>query len=655
MKTSARWFLLSIYSIWNQMKTTLLAKTILLVLFPTLLFAQTDDPPGPSVLVQPPHESTNNPTGVALQVLVSDPDPDLLSVTFYGRKKPGPEDDFTVIDLPDTQYYTGEVNGGSAEIFYTQTDWIINNMFSEKIAYVIQPGDCVENGDAVEDEWKRADTAMLTIEDPVTTQLIDGIPYAIAVGNHDQSPFGDPDGTTDLFNAYFGSARFAGRAYYGGHYGANNDNSFQFFSAGGMDFIVIALEFDPSANQDVLNWADSLLIANSHRRAIIVSHYIIKTGNPANFGPQGQAIYNQFKDNPNVFLMLGAHVPGEGQRTDIFNGDTIHSLLADYQMRDNGGNGWLRILRFSPQNNTISVKTYSPWLDLWETDADSEFELQYNMNDAGFEVIGTVNDVMPGSTIEMPWPDLDPGTEYQWYVSVNDGSNLTTSQRWSFTTGDHKLDFKVYLQGAFNGINMDNNPAAIPLSQPFNPAPWNYDGLEMVSTIPEDVVDWILVELRDTSSALAAGSDTRVWRKAAFLKTNGDIVASDGSGLLTFPEAVNQKLFALIWHRNHLPVMTANPLINSAGVFQYDFTKNAEAVFAGESGTVNLGGEIWGMAAGDNNSDGIINAEDYIQWKTNAGNAGYLQNDHNMDLQSNNNDKNDYWLINVGKDAMIPN
>ena len=53
--------------------------------------------------------------------------------------------------------------------------------------------------------------------------------------------------------------------------------------------------------------------------------------------------------------------------------------MSDYQGRANGGDGWLRIMEFSPANNQIRVRTYSLSLNQFETDADSEFTLSYDM------------------------------------------------------------------------------------------------------------------------------------------------------------------------------------------------------------------------------------------------------------------------------------
>jgi hypothetical protein len=42
-------------------------------------------------------------------------------------------------------------------------------------------------------------------------------------------------------------------------------------------------------------------------------------------------------------------------------------------------------------------------------------------------------------------------------------------------------------------------------------------------------------------------------------------------------------------------------------------------------------------------------------WNIQAGDEGYLQSDFNMDAQSNNRDKDEYWLPNLGKGTSVPN
>jgi hypothetical protein len=140
-------------------------------------------------------------------------------------------------------------------------------------------------------------------------------------------------------DTHFGLSRFAGRTYFQGGYNSSNRNNYQFFSASGLDFIVINLAYNANTagTQAVMDWADALLKAHPNRRAIVTSHWLIGTGNPAAWGGHGQAVYDNLKDNPNLFLMLCGHIHGEGQRADVFEGRTVHTVLQDYQSRTNGG------------------------------------------------------------------------------------------------------------------------------------------------------------------------------------------------------------------------------------------------------------------------------------------------------------------------------
>ncbi len=166
--------------------------------------------------------------------------------------------DFTIIELPDAQNYTGRLDGGTLEIFKAQTQWIVDNKDSLNIVYIAHVGDSVQRGDnnGNDIEWLNEDAAMSILEDSVSTGLADGIPYGITVGNHDQSPESDADGSTFSYNQFFGVERFLGRDYYGGHFGSNNGNHFYFFSASGLDFIVVYLEYDRNPDATVLTWAD---------------------------------------------------------------------------------------------------------------------------------------------------------------------------------------------------------------------------------------------------------------------------------------------------------------------------------------------------------------------------------------------------------------
>ncbi len=361
---------------------------------------------------------------------------------YFGRvRTAGNSDKFTIILLPDTQYYTEQPqgnNGANIAMFNAQTEWIVNNRVSKNIVYVGHLGDCVQNGDDPpgsnrEIEWQRTQPAIAMIESPALTGLPQGIPYGICVGNHDQTPNGSATGTTTYYNQYFGSGHFSGRSYYGGHYGSNNDNYYELFTASGIDFLVISLEYDQSAGfatSGVLAWAEGLVQTNSTRKVIVMTHYAINEDKT--FSPLGQSVYNRLKVYPNFCLLVGGHrhtTDGEARRTDVYNGNTVHTMLSDYQGRAGGGNGLLRILEFDPARSNIAVKTYSPYLNTYETDADSQFDLSLNM----LPLIGQVSNVASGSVPCFTWRNLSSGTDYEWDMELYDGQDVTIGPVWKFT------------------------------------------------------------------------------------------------------------------------------------------------------------------------------------------------------------------------------
>lgn len=393
--------------------------------------------------VSPVDEATGLGVTPTLQVAVPNPIAGNLTVTFYGRPLPAAlntNKDFTIAVLPDTQFYSSALHGGTPAMFQAQTDWFVANRAKLNLAFVSHLGDITQNGQNSGNniEWRNATNAMYRLENPITTLLTNGIPYGMGVGNHDQSPIGTGDaGDTTFFNQFFGVDHFIGYDYYGGHYGANNNNSFQLFSAGGMDFIFIHFEYDTTPQGAVLAWADNLLKQYPNHRAIVTSHWIVNTGFNATFSAQGKAIYDTLKNNPNFFMMTCGHIAGEGQRSDVYQGRTVYSILTDYQGRSNGGNGWLRYYTFSPSNNVIRAFTYSPVLNKYETDADSQFTLPYNMNPPGqtnTEFVALATNVVSGSNfVSCIWTGLTNGFSYEWYATVRDeAGNEATTATWRF-------------------------------------------------------------------------------------------------------------------------------------------------------------------------------------------------------------------------------
>jgi hypothetical protein len=225
-------------------------------------------------------------------------------------------------------------------------------------------------------------------------------------------------------------------------------------------------------------------------------------------------------------------------------------------------------------------------------------------------------------------------------------------------THRNNLDIKVWLEGPFNGSEMNTDLTGLadfPLLQPYNLPPWNYNGDESITIIPDNCVDWVLVELRDTTFGSPTSVATTINRQAALLLNDGRIVKPDGSSKLQFDSTLLNQLYVVIRHRNHLGILSAFPLIYDMGVYRYDFTTSYLQVYGGINACKELIPGVWGMIAGDADGSGIIEDTDKtLVWETSAGGFGYLSSDLNLDGQSDNKDKDDYWLPNLGKGTMVP-
>src|SRR6185312_434802 len=176
-------------------------------------------------------------------------------------------DEFTIVALPDTQYYSRDF----PDIFRAQTQWIADHVQDQRIKLVLGLGDIVDDGaDPV--QWGNAESAASIIPS--------GLPYMMAIGNHDYAS-AKPAGRTTAaqgFNAHFGPARYAGTSWYRGSFPAgSNENFYGVVSINGRSYLILVLEFAPRDTS--LAWAVGILKANQDKEAIIVTHEFTFTDN----------------------------------------------------------------------------------------------------------------------------------------------------------------------------------------------------------------------------------------------------------------------------------------------------------------------------------------------------------------------------------------
>jgi hypothetical protein len=74
-------------------------------------------------------------------------------------------------------------------------------------------------------------------------------------------------------------------------------------------------------------------------------------------------------------------------------------------------------MEFDPATNMVSVKTFSPVTNAFETDGDSQFDLSIDLAPTNnFTKLGQLTNVSSGTRPCFTWNDLSPNTEYEWYM-----------------------------------------------------------------------------------------------------------------------------------------------------------------------------------------------------------------------------------------------
>ncbi len=291
---------------------------------------------------------------------------------------PLPVGGFTMVVIPDTQNYNGagckrtktSTDPVTNENLEIQTRWIREHKEEQNIVFVSHVGDIVDYNRP--EEWAVARRHLDTLRGVV--------PFGLTVGNHDMTGQGD----AHLFQENFPAASFHSYPWYLGCYehsretqnvSANNVNSAQVFSAGGMDFIHINLECN--APDDVLAWANDLLAKHASRRGLITTHMDLgildKPKEQAGYihdpkgrmrwvkchgirGNSAEQMWDKlYRKQPNLEIVFSgdqSRVTAMSEKRVGDHGNIVYSLLSDYMSEP-----VLRLYRFLPAENKIHVVT----------------------------------------------------------------------------------------------------------------------------------------------------------------------------------------------------------------------------------------------------------------------------------------------------------
>jgi len=346
----------------------------------------------------------------------------------------------------------------------------------------------------------------------------------------------------------------------------------------------------------------------------------------------------------------------------VVNNGTIMNYSSSYRLT-------LKIAEHVINNGDwINYRTYLNGVDdqliylVAGKEITGQFRFEAEINDPPYQwkhngIDLTIGDFSGVTSDELVW-NVPVSTSYWGYFGC---AGATDTTRNILIRNGIIVDPAVQLQGPYNGTSMNIDLAfqdLIPLEQPFNIPPWNYDGGETVTSIPFNIVDWVLVELRETSGGPeTATAATMVMRRALMLRNDGRVVDPyHQTPELKYDIDLNDDIYLIVWHRNHLGVMSAVPISNGAAPALYDFSESADKAYGGTDALIDLGWGKFGMMGGDADYNQQITQQDRLGfWDPNVGlPCGYEPYDFTLDGQIDNQDKNQTWVKTLGKQTQVP-
>jgi len=268
---------------------------------------------------------------------------------------------------------------------------------------------------------------------------------------------------------------------------------------------------------------------------------------------------------------------------------------------------------------------------------------------------------------DIPQPDFLPNN------SLTNATNTTNNAVSQVSDDVVDVEIYVYLEGPYRSgqgfMRTDLNSArgllpgqeliglgaATPAGQPYSDAPWNFD--EEIENLaftpyPPDVVDWVLVSFRTDKT-----SDTEIAKTAAYLHSGGNITFPNLESIRAI--AAEEAVYIVIEHRNHMGVMSPEPVEVLEGTIMYDFRTQDSYRVSTSYGQKQLPSGDWVMLAGDvdqitDDFSYDINAYDKVDWVEDNGTFGYYKcSDLNLDGDVSMQDKS-LWAANNGKLSAVP-
>ncbi|MBN1673069.1 MAG: hypothetical protein JXR37_18630, partial [Kiritimatiellae bacterium] len=222
-------------------------------------------------------------------------------------------------------------------------------------------------------------------------------------------------------------------------------------------------------------------------------------------------------------------------------------------------------------------------------------------------------------------PCVDAGGNQDGMEGVADLDGNPRILNGTVDMGAYELPFwvsaRAFLQGTYD-TNMHNMNAllgsnAIPVSAPYA------SDHRTASAMPACTVDWLQMELWGTNGQVA-------FSRSAWVNGDGFLLNDDAATNVLVDVAARGGYGLVFKHRNHLGVLSAEPLVFTNQLLSYDFTTSSTCYYGGTNACVELEPGVWGMIAGDADGDGKITWVDRAIASNQVGRSGYWCGDADL-------------------------
>lgn len=344
-------------------------------------------------------------------------------------KRPSLEhkDSWSVIMIPDLQNYVKY--NRNQPILDLMMSWIEDHIDSLNIKMVVCVGDLVEQNEIINQGHDGDQSAQKQWETVSKSfSRLDGkVPYIAATGNHDYS-IDNKAKRRSRYPEFFQIDKNWKNRKSIVQNGTNEDgmptlenSAYELKSLNGKDYLFMTIEYAP--RDTVLSWAKRIAKMEQYKnhRIVLTTHAYLNAKDQRSTGENKWFIYepysinNEIQKGPrvnlpfsnngeqiwqkliepssNIEMVLCGHISGEGYKLDKNKtGKNVHQILFDSQSMGgghrygNGGDGWIRILEFYPDNKTVKVSTFSPLFGIspttqahaWKSDARNEFTFEFS-------------------------------------------------------------------------------------------------------------------------------------------------------------------------------------------------------------------------------------------------------------------------------------